>query len=324
MVKFLFSKNMWISFLFHYLSSAALLYYLIILWQTYPLSIGGTLIFMSIIGINYYFSIIYKQFAVELGLFSLSLVSLMGLNFLAYIEYANGFSETILIGTLVATFIIAITILYLTNSPFGPRETSNSPIFRIELRKRITGLIGHSSAVAFGFPVITASVFMGIRDEPIIKENVLSFPTLSLMWVVIGLMLGLALMRKQKDLNNYIRYLVVKKSEINIAFLKKWFFPINIGIFIVGLVFEINRGFWFLWLYSWLAFLLILILGWKIWKYVFQKNSYEITTIETEKVLSIPSYSDPKYFLKFVGIFTAVGFFYFIILMAIALYFNKY
>ena len=105
--------------LLNYFVLGAFLYYIIFLWKSYPFSIGGSIVFISVIGIINYFSIAYKDYAMELSLFSLVLFLLMALNHLAFFEYKHGYSVSIeiMIGALtltVATLACVLTIKLLS------------------------------------------------------------------------------------------------------------------------------------------------------------------------------------------------------------------
>lgn len=317
---------MWVSMLLNYSMLGAFLFYMLILWKCHPFSIGGSLIFISLIGINSYLSFKYKQFARELTFVSIIVFSLMVLNFLAYIENVSDSLNIVLFGTIAIIFIMSHIIALLADGRFGPKETSTSVITIIELRKRIMGLIFHIGFISSTFSIVTASVFLAIRDEmsTSIDKHILKFSAISLICFIAGLIFVLLMIRKWKNIAYYIPYIVLNKSDVNIDFLRKWFFHIAMGLLIIGLAFESQRGFWLLWIFSWLAFILIIVLEWKIWKYVFSKDVFDIATLELEKIQSMPSFSfsDPQYALKLVGTSTLAVVIYGFALIALAWYWH--
>jgi len=303
--------------LIDYLVLAVYLYYLIVIWKSYPFSIGGSHVFISIIGFMYCLSFLYREFASDFTLLSLILVSFMGLNFVAYIEHTKGLSENVVAGVIIVSIIILISIWWLIQKPLWVERHSVSE--KIELIKRVAGFITSIIVIPLIFTVATASVLLVLKNELIVKNHILSLSTISLGWILLSLILILTI--KRKIFNNTIPYLIVKRVEINITSIKKWFPTIAIGIFIFGSGFEITRGLWIFWLGSWLAFVLVIVTLWKTWKYVFfKKNDYDIVDIKDNIFIAFPSTSDPRFFLKFVIVGTLVLSTYIFMLFAIWLF----
>jgi hypothetical protein len=319
------NKIMWLPLLLNYFIWGVFLYYMIFLWKSYPFSIGGTLIFISVIGIMNYFSIIYKDYVMEFSLFSFVLFLLMALNFFAFFEYQHGYSWRI--EAIMCALIVTVTILArrLTINPIRLKENSNLSVERRELQERISYIVSHSFMITGFYAVVTATVFSAIRGGRLIgKECTLYFSNLSFMWLGVGLIFVLLLMRRWSYLDEYISSLVVKRSQINMIWMRKWFGPLIICIFLLGLGVEIQRGFWLLWFFSWLVFVLIVVMIWKVWRFVFEQEPLHIDdSIEIERVRKFPSRTEPMYAFKFVLVNTILGALYCFILIFIEMKYCK-
>jgi hypothetical protein len=319
------NKIMWLPLLLNYFIWCVFLYYMIFLWKSYPFSIGGTLIFISVIGIMNYFSIIYKNYVMEFSLFSFILFLLMVLNYFAFIEYQHGYSWRI--GVIICALIVAVAILarHLTMIPVRLKEISNLSKERIELQKRLSFIVSHSSMITGFYAVATAVAFSAISGGRLIgKECIRYFPNLSFMWLGVGLIFLLLFMKRWDYLNTYISSLVGRKSQINMTWVGKWFGPLVVCIFLLGLGFEIQRGFWFLWFFSWLVSVLIVVMIWKVWRHVFEQEPHHIVDdIKIEKIRRLPSRTEPMYALKFVMINTVLGTLYCVLLIFIEIKYCK-
>lgn len=294
------------------------LFYIAFVWRHYPFSIGGSFIFISIIGINSYFSLRHKDLAVELSLFSVMLYSIMIINFLVYFEYQHGYSGSleILIGFFI--FIASIIPWILSIKPINLKGTSNTSELQKELKRRIYYFIGHSSIITSIYAISTLALLSGIRENVSVrKECTLHFTFFSLIWLVLGLLFVLISRRRWDYLDKYISCSIEKRFDINMGWLIKRFRFIAVAIFLIGLAFEAQRGFWFLWLCSWLVLMLSLRMIWLVWQFVMQREIPCSCEVEIERIKNIPSLADPKYFFKFIAANVPLGIFYFIVLILV-------
>jgi len=300
-------KKLWISALFDYVMLAAFFYYLIVLRKPYFFSVGGTLTFLTVIGINKYFSFVYKKFYFELTLVSSILFFLMALNYFAYHEYYRGFSDAIAAAIFILIVLLVSATFYLSLMSFKARENDSSHT-EVELRKRISFILFHLffivlTATFATWPMLSVAVEKGF----LYKLPMFYFSNLAVMWLIIGLLVVLIYMKKWSYLEDYVCALVEKKSQLNITDIKRVFYAIAIVTLIAGSVIEMQRGFWFLWFCSWFSFVLIMTFIWKMWRFAFLNVTFNVNEIELAKVKMLPSIFEPKYFFKVIIITALLG-----------------
>jgi len=311
------TKNRYlIPLLINFITVSALLFHLIVLWKFYPFYVGGSFILTTVIAFIFYLSFVYKDYALPLSLFSFILLLIMALNFFAAYEYYHGYSTyiEITIGTL--TVMVSILVMCLVSGAFKSKVASDPRVERIELKKRIFYII-YNIPMIIGICALSAGIALsGMRDNRIVRRECTPiFAHLSVAWIVIGILFVLYQLRKWDFLDAYISTMAVKKSEVNVTWLKKWFGSATIVIFLAGFGIEIQRGFWLLWFFSWLAFVMISIVAWKMWRFVFSRDaSCTETNLDLERIRRLPSFSEPTYVIKLMLITSAVAFIQFLIL----------
>jgi len=131
------------------------------------------------------------------------------------------------------------------------------------------------------------------------------FTSFVIFWFIFSLVISFV--RGSKIPEEYIIYLVTKKHLIDSDNLKKWFVSIVIGTFFIGTVLETIRGLWFVWILSWIAFLMIILTNWRTWRYVFFDKKVDADSLNLE---TLPTVHDPKFFLKYVCFNFFVGIIY--------------
>lgn len=267
----------------------------------YPIyAIGGSLLFLNIIGIGYYISSVHKEISLEIGLFSLILFSIMGLNLLAYLEYVNGYSTTILIGNITFLVIVFKATYTIAMQPFYGSEILSPSESRGHLLRKYVGYLAIHMIIPFIFTSVTGALVLGLLDGlngRIVHHSIFKFTDLSLIAIVIAFA---SLIIIQKRLfSNVIPYVIVRKSSMDITSSKKYFIILMSIIFVIGLVAEIQRGFWCLWIVSVLSVLLVTTSLWQTWKYVFVDHSnYELSHLKESDINAIPSLTSPQYLLR--------------------------
>ena len=286
-----------------------------------PFSIGGSLIFFSVIVYLVYISIIRKDYVIECRTLSLVLFMLMLINYLAQLENSSRYSIGIETTIVVITVTVSFMVLHITVKPLRLKQTVDISIEKKELKKRIYYLMSHSVFITMLFSAFTLAGLIGMRI--IGNECSLNIAKFSLSWFAIGLAGVLVLMTRWTYLDSYIASIVVNKSQNNGAKLKKWFFPAAIVILLLGSVFELQRGYWFLWFISWLVITLVVTMIWKVWKFVFKRESPQADNIDMDKVKKLPSLTDSLYMLKLAIVMVPVGIIYAFIFAFAALNYCK-
>jgi hypothetical protein len=305
-----------------------LLYYLMILWKFYPFSIGGTLVFASFIGIANYYSIKIRIFAFELSLFSLIPLLLMGLNFIAYIENRNGFSIAVIIGAVACTLLIHWLILFLVKRPFCLKEKNRLLEVKIDFVKKIAYLFAQSIMILIPFLLATVAIFMVMKDTNniIFEKRFLNFTSFCLFWLLISLMYNLLVLKKnRKYVDQSFVKTVLKKAEVSTKFFK--LIPIVIiTTLIIGSGFEIQRGYWLLWVISYLTFLVLIIFEWGTWRFVFLNVNQGMPIVsveETDTIMSGGFITNSNISIKKIVILFLVLLIYIFLLLILSSYFRN-
>ncbi len=287
----------------------------------YPIyAIGGSLLFLNIIGIGYYISAVHKEISLELGLFSLILFSLMGFNLLAYLEYVHGYSATILIGNVIFLIIVFKAVYTIAMQPFfggGIREPSD---VRMHLLRKYVQYLTLTMIIPFAFITSVEAVVLGFKDAGL-HYIVFNITVLSLVWIVLGFVALIIIQRKL--FSNVIPYVIVRESNMDISSSKKYFTILMIIIFTVGSGCEIQRGFWFLWIVSILSVLLISAALWQNWKYVFiDHSSYNLNDLKKDDIDAIPSLTNSRYILRNIILLFLSGIIYIFVVIMAVVYFS--
>jgi hypothetical protein len=301
----------------------AFLCYLFFIWKKYPYSIGGSLVFFTPICVIYYFSFVYKNFQVEFSLLSLIIFSLMVLNFIAYIEHTDGFSEVVLTGVFVCQITILLSVFRLMQKAFQIGKDVSLP--KRALTIRIWRYLAGSFAITITFLLATATFFMAINSNGSMGNKILNlfnFPTWGLIWINIAFVLSLT--RKRRSVDRAIKKLCVKKNVWTITSPVKKFVFISAALFLSGSVLETARGLWVVWFFSCLALSLSIVAVWRVWSCTLAGESPRVIVESEEEIIAqIPAIENPTYFLKFVCIATAIGLIYAILLFIVWAYWHK-
>lgn len=272
-------------------------------------SFGGSVIFVLLTGFGTYLSIVRKDFKIEINFLSQISLIIALINYIAYRGTAIGFSENIVISNSVLTVILSILTNIMIIRPFGPRETAGvSSSFRIDVRQRVTGTVANDIVViTIGFASISVALFLALFKHDPSTRMLSIFSSVVIFWLINALLVSFY--RGSKVPEGYISYLVVKKNQINADVLRKWFKYAVWGTLLIGTVLETIRGLWIIWFLSWIAFLMIILVCWRTWRYVF---SHEEITTENLNPEALPTLFDPKFFLKYTGLFLLQEFFMFL------------
>lgn len=301
------------------------LYYLVIAWNYYPFSLGGTLIFAVFMGIAAYYANRFKPFAFEISLFSLIPFLLMGLNFLAYIENKNGFSIVVMLGSLSITLLLHWLMMSLAVRPFIVKEGDNLVRDKTDFIKKIAYLFSQSAFILIPFLIVTAALFLVMKDTNniIIEKRILSFTAFCLFWLLISLIYNLLiLLKKRKYFNQYFANTIPRKAGVS----TNRIYLLIVSILIIGSGFEMERGYWFLWLMSWATLFVLILLEWGTWQFVFLNIDHPMPSMsmeEIDNILSVRGFLPDSgiSFKKFVILFLTVLSYAFILLM-VASYFR--
>lgn len=289
--------------------------YMVFFWKQYPFAIGGPQIFLSVIAFLIYISAVKKEIAVECSILSFVLFLVMAINFLATLEYNIRYSINIDIIIGIAIVVISLLVYHMTKIPLNWERKEVLSAEEEDLKKRISSLLYHAAWITQVYVLLTLPGVIALRENKIIgKECSLNFIYSLLSWLIIGLIFTLLLMKRWAFLEKYIAFLVKRKIEINIAPIKRCFFPGAIIIFLLGIPFEMQRGLLFLWFLSWLSCVLISMMIFKVWQYVFEQPSPPIA-IDSEKVERLPLISNPAYMIKIALINVPVAIFYALVLV---------
>jgi len=270
-------------------------------------SFGGSDVFFFLVGFGFYLSSIHKDFQIEIKLFSIILLLLMILNYIGNVENKAGISN----GTIISASSLIVLISILTSTiiirPLGPREIpETSDPFKINIRRRVTGTIDSGIiAITLAYTTISIALFLTFYVNYLPNEIPLLFSSVVLFWLIVALLISFIRGRKVQD--EYLHYLVSRKSSIKSYTLKRWFIYILIGTIFCGLLLETTRGLWSLWLLTWTSIVLIILTSWNTWRSVFSGKNVDADNLDLE---SLQDVYNPKFFLIYVGILFIGGLVY--------------
>jgi len=283
-----------------YLLYATLLYYLFFLWDSYPYALGGSLIFVTVIGISHFFTLKYRQLTLAITLLSITVFSLMVLNFVLYLIVSTSLSMGLLIAIFIILLIMSQSFYYALVSPFIS-ETGKEGELEKDLRIRIRMLMLSATHISIVFIYIASIAFMvGMQYSKHPEHLSHQFPNILILSFLIGPTVLLFIKRVATE--HAIKRLAIQKiitTVLDVNAIKKWFFISALVVLLIGAGLEMMRGLWIVWMGSWLAMCLMLINIYIKWKMVFISTEHESNIPPVEDILkSLPSPREPSTFLK--------------------------
>lgn len=267
--------------------AGSILAYFVLVWEDNPFSLGGSMIYFTLITLNIFISTLRLMNPRFLTTFSMMLLSFMGLNHIAYLESLHGVQSE------YAPWYVAIVIimffLFLVSSRsflgFGSERTSEREIY---LRKDVVEFM----VIRACYPLLMAAFANGIafvgyvNREP--KPLHLSLMNHYVFWFAAGQMW--LLLSKRRDLDRAFSKLVIGKSPLKIRNPRKVFIIFSIVTLCVGSIFEMMRGLWFVWFGTWAAVVLLVMNYWRMLKYTIveeDQRDFEIRDNETFDIKGI-------------------------------------
>ena len=246
-----------------------------------PYILGGTLIFFPLLALIYCFSYMYKRYQMELSVFALIVLSLIGINYLNYFENAGKLSYFWILHIfcfLLIILIISFTILGLR--PFSLNLDVVEKEDFIDIKKKVSERLNLFLIFGLGFCIATGMPFLVKSDARLIEAGFIRFVPLAVFWLTISFVVTLINLKK---IEKYTAYLITRDNKLSFENYRKIFF-IGLGVIILfGSGLEIQRGVWLLWIETILLFLLTLLSLWCVWQFVFETK--DISKIKPEEEL---------------------------------------
>lgn len=265
-------------------------------------SSGGALPLSVICAFLYLVSIAYKKYQLEISFVVLFLVSIIALNFLGYIEiYKHGLSITYILVFVLTFALILISFLVVTIGPTRPRakEKQSKMDVTFEIRKRV---IQRLMLAGYGFTFIvgTGALFSGLlfAQAPEISTTKwfrLSYHTF--VWAILSFAICLIGINRLPDF--YIEG-IITKERISILNIRKRLLYGYVLIVALGAACEFYRGLWVLWVESVLLLGITMLIGWKIWKHIFEPKVNEEPELGIEFFTSIELLNNPRQLLAYL------------------------
>ncbi len=240
--------------------------------------LAGSLVFLLMIPMFFYFSYVYKVFQEELSRLALAALCLTGLNAIAYYERFGAvqrFPVLVAYSAISVVFILAICQVYISLirvPKSGPPEA--------DPRKR--ELIGNIAGMFFGIPFFVLMLFAvpsGIvvwigQKSWLVQAHWLGITTLFISWQVVGAVVHRAFLKKVTD--QQILYVIKATQKMPTRNFKQRVAWTLLVLFAMGSLAEIGRGLWIFWIGSFAFWTLTLNNSWKVWKHIFGEESVDV------------------------------------------------
>jgi len=282
--------------------------------------LGGSTILLTVYAFSYYLSVVYKKFRRELSIVIIAALILIGINYLAYIEISitdPRINIYIIIGFIFLSLSLIISFLVAMTKNIGHKDEEEIKKDNMAISKRIFQRIAYILYLSWIFVLISGLVFLAVIHEnsstATIKESWLKFVPLGAFWLVVAFTANIINLKK---IESYIFYILQGRERINIVNLKKYLVGTVILLFAFGSGMEIVRGFWFLWIETFLLFCLFMASLWCILRYYFDDRII-VKEVEVDEIKTIAT--DFNYLLKTMGIFVVLGTLYTIVLIILLL-----
>lgn len=292
-------------------TSVIILFIVILLGSKILVILGGSTVLLMVCVFIYYLSFAYKKFQLELSLIVIVALILIGINYLAYVEIEKTdpikyiyivSAFTLLSFTLLMAFLVA-TIKNIKN-----KEEARIKKDVVEISKRIVQRLTFILFLSWFFVIFSGIGFLDNPNAAIVKEGLVKYVPLGAFWLVVSF---IATVLNIKKIESYIFYALREKEKFNIRNVKKYLIGGVILFFVFGSGMEITRGFWLLWIETFLLFCLVMAACWTIWRYYFDDRVF-VKEVNVDELKSITT--DFNYFLKSIGIFTLIGTLYILVL----------
>jgi hypothetical protein len=281
------------------------------------LHLGGSMIFLLVFALIHYLFFRYKKFQVELLLLTLISISLMGINYLAYLEAANVYPYLYVMIGFAISFLVIITCFNAINTRAIKIKSTGKGLTLQEKRAEIFKKV-YGRYVLFPFESMIYAVFPGFvfalsqETNELLQQAWIKYLPLGLFWMIVAFIVTIISL---KTINkNYILYLISKKERFKILKIRRYFVIGAVVVFLLGTVIEMGRGLWIIWLESYLLFIFIIIASWQIWRYFFEHHRFDSKKVNLKGLKSV---WDFDFVFKYVGICILVFAIYLVVLFLI-------
>lgn len=287
--------------------------YFILMWNEYPLTLGGSIVFITLIALNCFFSTLRIVNPWFLTTFSMMLLLFMSINHVAYLESLHGVQSSYIPWYICLGYIMfhVYSISVCLSIGSGSERRSES---EIGLRKSIT--IRILMKVFFPYLIgalVTGAVFLvyAHREAFTVKLSLMKH---YLFWFIVGQ--AWVLIANRKEIDWAFSKLTIEKSALRIRNPRKIFIVFALATLFIGSAFEMMRGLWFVWFGTWLAVTLMVMNYWRMWKYsLSENNKYTYESIDNNRLDTMGNeFELVKYLIRFVVIGALLGTAYMLIL----------
>lgn len=236
---------------------------------------GGSFVFTAICAFLIFLNIITKKYNAILRLWITILLLLIVMNFLGYQE-AHG--EALSIQYLAVYFVLYLIVFFVWVAAFRVYFPPKANIINNKdseaqsdkkIWERIYSKIWVAPFIMFMFIFVTIAFFGAVIKKNMLDrftQSYFSFIDIASFWLIIGNIIGFISFRGVSG--EYINY-SIDTPKTSMPYFKKTLIIISIVILIFGTVFEVNRGMWSLWFLTYMFLFSMVILHWRIWKYIF-------------------------------------------------------
>lgn len=263
---------------------------------------GGSMIFLLVFALIHYLFFRYKKFRAELLLLTLILISLIGINYLAYIEAANIYPYLhVMIGFSIFFLVIIVSFTIINTRAIKIKRNKNESAAqekRGELFRRIYGRY-----IIFPLESIVYAVFPGFvfalstETGELLQQARIKYLPLGLFWMIVAFIAAFVSLKTIDK--NYILFLIAGKKKFKIPKIKRLFVVGAVVVFLLGTIIEMARGLWIIWIESYVLFIFIIIACWQIWRYFFEDHRLDLNKLNFEGLKSV---WDFDFVFKLVGI----------------------
>jgi len=284
--------------------------YFITVWKEHPFSVGGSLIYSSIICMNLLVSALYKEISSILTGFSFMIFLLILLNLFAYFEFISPLPYYAY-GIFVISYVVFVfTISILIIKPFLVKPDNLPPSSQAEIITRPIGYVFSRAIPLIFYSCLPAFIFAAARNDIAIKsDDIKSLSVLSL--IITSILLLWMFIDKEDVFDRAVSKIITLRSELNPKKVKKAYLSAILLCFLLGSVFESMRGFWLTWTASCVVLLLVSMNLWRTWKYVFLvKKKTNYSEIDNEALMKLPTTRDSQYLVKYSVVILILGLIY--------------
>jgi hypothetical protein len=227
---------------------------------------GGSTVLFVVCFFIYSLSHSFKKNQLELSMLNIIILTVIGINYLSFWE-SEGIITINILGILIV-LIITLICGFVSLTRYAMR-TMKDKLYedKYDIKKIILVRFLFAPIVAIPTAASAAYALWQSSYSRMIKIGYFDYISITIFVLIIFFIVSILAIKKIPE--NFFHYLIDQKDKIENTNIKKYFYVGILITFIMGSVMEINRGFWGLWIASFILLFLIISTIWFLKKHYF-------------------------------------------------------